>query len=70
MLISKKLRNFSAAIHSVETAEKTQDSRKKCTFYKEQVPKQVETYLEKIKDIHKERLVYIEKLASQTAKLP
>ena len=37
-----------------ETAEKTwYHAKKKNTFYKEQAPKQVEAYLEKIKDIPK-----------------
>ena len=39
---------------------------KKSTFYKEQAPKQVEAYLEKIKDIPKERLVYIDETGIQT----
>ena len=32
----------------------------KSTFYKEQAPKQVGAYLEKIKDIPRERLIYID----------
>lgn len=39
---------------------------KKSTFYKEQAPEQVETYLEKIKDIPKEKFVYIDENGSQT----
>ena len=39
---------------------------KKSTFYKEQDPKQVEAYLEKIKNIPKEKLVYIDETGSQT----
>ena len=39
---------------------------KKSTFYKEQAPKQVEAYLEKIKDIPKERFVYIDETGIQT----
>ena len=39
---------------------------KKSTFYKEQAPKQVEVYLEKIKDIPKEKLVYINETGLQT----
>ena len=39
---------------------------KKSTFYKEQNPKQVEAYLEKIKDISKEKFVYIDETGLQT----
>ena len=39
---------------------------KKSTFCKEQDPKQVEAYLEKIKDIPKEKLVYIDETGLQT----
>ena len=38
---------------------------KKSTFYKEQYLKQVEAYLEKIKDIPKEKLVYIDETGIQ-----
>ena len=41
-------------------------AKKKSTFYKEQDPKQVEAYLEKIKDIPKEKLVYINETGLQT----
>ena len=41
-------------------------TQKKSTFYKEQAPKQVEAYLEKIKDIPKEKLVYIDETGIQT----
>ena len=41
-------------------------AKKKSTFYKEQDPKQVEAYLEKIKDISKEKLVYIDETGIQT----
>ena len=40
--------------------------KKKSTFYKEHAPKQGEAYLEKIKDIFKEKLVYIDKTGLQT----
>ncbi len=50
-----------------ETAEKTwYHAKKKNTFYKEQAPKQVAAYLEKIKDIPKEKLVYIDETGIQT----
>ena len=39
---------------------------KKITIYKEQAPKQVEAYLEKIKDIPKETLVHIDETGRQT----
>ena len=39
---------------------------KMSTFYKEQAPKQVEAYLEKIKEIPKEKLVYIDETGIQT----
>ena len=39
---------------------------KKNTFYKEQAPRQVEAYLEKIKDIPKEKLAYIDETGIQT----
>ena len=40
--------------------------KKKNTIYKEQAPRQVEAYLEKIKDIPKEKLVYIDETGIQT----
>ena len=40
--------------------------KKKSTFYKEQAPKQVKAYLEKIKEIPKERLVDIDETGIQT----
>ena len=65
---SKKLRKSSAIIHlQAEAAERTRyHAKKKGTFHKEQYPKQVEAYLEKIKDIPKEKLVYIDETGIQT----
>ena len=51
---------------STEAAVKTQVTRKKSTPYKEESSKQVEAYLEKIKDIPKEKLVYIDETGIQT----
>ena len=64
----KKLRKFSAVIHLQcwSGCESSGYAKKKSTFYKEQAPKQVEAYLEKIKDIPKEKLVYIDETGLQT----
>ena len=62
------MRKSSAIIHlQAEAAERTRyHAKKKGTFHKEQYPKQVEAYLEKIKDIPKEKLVYIDQTGLQT----
>ena len=60
-------RLWRALIFSADAAEKTRyHAKKKSTFYKGQAPKQVEAYLEKIKDIPKEKLVYIDETCIQT----
>ena len=68
MPTSKKYRKSSAVIHLQcrSGCESLVSLEKKSTFYKEQAPKQVEAYLEKIKDIPKEKLVYIDETAIQT----
>ena len=48
-----------------EQLQKLRLREKKSTFYKEQAPKQVEAYLEKIKDIPKDTLVYIDETVSR-----
>ena len=66
--ISKKLRNISTVICPLFLSgwESSVSREKKSTVYKEQALKQVEAYLEKIKDISKGRLVYIDEKGSQT----
>ena len=68
MPTSKKSRKSSAVIHLQcwSGCESSGYAKKKSTFYKEQAPKQVEAYLEKIKDIPKEKLVYIDETGPQT----
>ena len=60
MPTSKKSRKYSAVIHFPYWSgwESLGFAKKKSTFYKEQDPNQVEAYLEKIKDIPKEKVVY------------
>ena len=68
MPTSKKSRKSSTVIHLQcwSGYESLGYAKKKSTFYKEQDPKQVEAYLEKIKDIPKEKLVYIDETGIQT----
>ena len=41
-------------------------TRKKSTFYKEQDPEKIAAYLEEIKDIPKEKLIYVDKAGIET----
>ena len=68
MPTSKKSRKPSAVIHLQcwSGCENLVSREKKSAFYKKQAPKQVETYLEKIKGIPKEKLVYIDETGIQT----
>ena len=67
MPTSKKSQVFGCHPSSVlQRLRKLRLRKKKSTFYKEQDPKQVEAYLEKIKDIPKEKLVYIDETGLQT----
>ena len=68
MPTSKKSQKSSAVIHLQcwSGYESLGYAKKKSPFYKEQDPKQVEAYLAKIKDIPKEKLVYIDETGIQT----
>jgi len=67
MPTSKKSQKSSAVIHLQcwNGQENLGYAKKKSIFYKEQAPKQVEAYLEKIKDIPKEKLVCIDETGLQ-----
>ena len=68
MPTSKKLRKYSAATrhHSWNDYDDSTSHEKKSTFYKEQNPKKAAAYLEKIKDIPEEKLVYVDEIGIQT----
>ena len=51
---------------SAETTAQTQHHEKKSSFSKEQDPEKVAAYLEKIKDIPDEKLVYVDKTGIET----
>ena len=70
MPTSKKSQKSSAVIHLQcwNGCESLGYTKKKSTFYKEQAPKQGDEYLEKIKDIPKEKLVYIDETCISNSK--
>ena len=68
MPTSKKSRKCSAGAHRQcwNASENSALREKKSAFYKKQYPEKVAAYLEKIKDIPKEKIVYIDETCIET----